>query len=1287
MRTFKPTPCLLCVLSLAVTGLARAITVQAEDDEAAIRQLTARFFAAFAAKNLEGALACWAVDSPEFAAVKDSLQETFRRSDDVRTRDVRFSRWTLWPDAATVRIQFVWEKGKRKGAPPELEEVTWDVRFVKKRGTWFWFGRWDPFSDLAVALARTPDREARARLLAQADADLRTPRLVGVLNRDALRAQDAEQGPLALNFNLAAIEVAQDLRDRKRLAESYELRSELMARQNRPAPARINGHRAATLFHELPDPRSEAVILRRVGRIAQASGNSAGALADFEASRKIWQTLRDLDQEAQTLILIAELHRTTGDPRTALPIYRQVREMARNPPNPVDEALALNNAGICETELGLANDAIRDLEASLSIKRGLVPRDERSIARTLNGLGGAQAARGEFETALKTFEDCRATASKAKYLEVEAGAVNNIGLVHSKQGHFELAIAAFTDSLKLATQAKDLTGIAHALGNLGDARRMQRRFAEAEKELKSAVGIYQGLGDAPGEAATTLSLALVDSQAGRSGAALREFRRVASLAQGLHDAELEWKASMGIAAIYQSTARYRDALDQSKSLLRGVRRVGKAPIELEVLTAIGDLSHHVGDDKQANESYEKALELARKLKDRGHEMECLVGLGVVAWRRGRFAEARARLAGGLKLATDLGARRAEAGILLNLGGIDLEVGRYADAMRQEDRALDIARAIKAQGTEAGVLYNKGLILKAQGDLDGAARWIGEGLKLSRENGDLGYESTGLTNLAQVALERGDFPDAMAKLTKALGMARRLEDRAGEGAVLNTIGIAQDSTGHYADALVNYQKSVAIFDEIGAEVRKSAALSNIALVLALSGRFTRAMDTYEQCLDVERKTGAEHQLTVTLINMGHLNKDLGRPGSAQDRLEEGLKRARDSGDRPSEALALGNLADLEESLNHLATALARYKEALAVYEAISDRVHAARTRTSLGDVERKLGHDAEAMRYYEQAEGASRAMGDTENVFRTEWGVGDLHRARGRLEPATEAYRVSIAALESIRAETRDPLLQVRFLAQYTVPYERLADCLLRRADPIGAFRISEQAKARALVEVLRGGGGSFGSTLTDDERATSRRLVAELTRLPGELLRLESISDADPASIEALRRRLEKARSDYEAFRVRTVENHPDLRARRAEFRSAEPADVHAYLKAHEPGLRVLSFLVGEDETLLFVMGLRDGPDRGLELTAYRIAVTRKWLEDAVLGLWKACAANDATYGTAAGTLYTKLLLRAGQSWKGGEPLALIPDGILHILPFQVLMAANGRHLVEGHPRSATPSR
>src|SRR5271165_2617624 len=144
-------------LAVPILGLTLALpfgaaAARAADEEAAILQLVERFFSAFAKKDLDSAIACWSTDSPQFAAVKESLQTTFRLYDDVQNRNFRFSKWDIRPDRASVRVRFDWEKLEFRNKPPVLQQMIWDVHFVKKGAVWLWSERSDALVELARAL-------------------------------------------------------------------------------------------------------------------------------------------------------------------------------------------------------------------------------------------------------------------------------------------------------------------------------------------------------------------------------------------------------------------------------------------------------------------------------------------------------------------------------------------------------------------------------------------------------------------------------------------------------------------------------------------------------------------------------------------------------------------------------------------------------------------------------------------------------------------------------------------------------------------------------------------------------------------------------------------------------------------------------------------------------------------------------------------------------------------------------------------------------------------------------
>jgi CHAT domain-containing protein len=118
----------------------------------------------------------------------------------------------------------------------------------------------------------------------------------------------------------------------------------------------------------------------------------------------------------------------------------------------------------------------------------------------------------------------------------------------------------------------------------------------------------------------------------------------------------------------------------------------------------------------------------------------------------------------------------------------------------------------------------------------------------------------------------------------------------------------------------------------------------------------------------------------------------------------------------------------------------------------------------------------------------------------------------------------------------------------------------------------------------------------------------------------------------------------------------------------------------------VLSYLFGDESTLLFV--LTRGPDAQslATLNVHRIERTGAELTQNVREFLLRFATKGGRYSGYARELYQWLLAPAEPELTGKTHLVIIPDGVLHALPFQALLDEQDRHLIERYAVSYTPS-
>jgi CHAT domain-containing protein len=235
-----------------------------------------------------------------------------------------------------------------------------------------------------------------------------------------------------------------------------------------------------------------------------------------------------------------------------------------------------------------------------------------------------------------------------------------------------------------------------------------------------------------------------------------------------------------------------------------------------------------------------------------------------------------------------------------------------------------------------------------------------------------------------------------------------------------------------------------------------------------------------------------------------------------------------------------------------------------------------------------------------------------------------------------------------------------------------------------AFAVCEQMRARSLVDVLQGGRVLIHKGMTDVERQEEQRLDERLAELTARVAAARSGPKPDLQAMKTLLQELDTARSASDAFRRRVFLAHPELQTQRAGFAPAALIDLNRTLFARHPDLAILSYVYGERLLLLFVLTRGQDPAGAASLAIHRVEVEGRELEEAVETFRRAC--SQPGFLPDSEQLYDWLLAPAAEVLTGKTHLVIVPDDVLHTLPFQALQGPDGKYLLESCSVSYAPS-
>jgi CHAT domain-containing protein len=286
-----------------------------------------------------------------------------------------------------------------------------------------------------------------------------------------------------------------------------------------------------------------------------------------------------------------------------------------------------------------------------------------------------------------------------------------------------------------------------------------------------------------------------------------------------------------------------------------------------------------------------------------------------------------------------------------------------------------------------------------------------------------------------------------------------------------------------------------------------------------------------------------------------------------------------------------------------------------------------------------------------------------SIYQTSSRIADLHLQAQKPAEAIPYYKKAIDSIESTRSLFESEESRSAFFEDKRGIYAGLIIAYLRTKNAEEAFNYAERARSRAFLDIL----GSRvqlarSGSLLEEERALQARIGALQTRMAGQ--------ESEGEVRGQLRRDLDEAQKAYNNFLARVRKESKE----QASLMSVEPLTLKQTQELLDPGVTVLEYFVTGQAVLLWVVE----KDR---LRYVNIPIAKADLVAKVTAFRETIyqVAEKEKFKAGAQELYRLLIQPALQHVRGKE-LLLIPHDVLHYVPFQALLSAQGSYLVQDYP-------
>jgi CHAT domain-containing protein len=532
------------------------------------------------------------------------------------------------------------------------------------------------------------------------------------------------------------------------------------------------------------------------------------------------------------------------------------------------------------------------------------------------------------------------------------------------------------------------------------------------------------------------------------------------------------------------------------------------------------------------------------------------------------------------------------------------------------------------------------------------------------------------SLANHLQRRGRGDDAEAETDRAAEVA----EAEGDPELQARVGMQRAWNAYRRD---DYATALVLFNKLETDLAPDAPArlradlwGGMGAVAWAIGRHDEAFEHYRRAVEQSRRIEDAYMESGDLYNMALLAARLREAGKmslaeVRELIHAAVATARRGGNHGAEAAARLLLA--QDPLLEIAERIPETEKALELTRQIGDTPRACFALRLLAH--QLATHDAEgnkerAFRLLDEALDLARSVGSLPDVARGYIVRAGMYSSTRPKDEVVADYLAAIDTIEKIRDLQWDELVRARSLWNWAFLYYRLSGGLLEPVDRQPApedanlaFMVVERLRARILLDTMDAAHATDVVTPEGDDRSAHRRVLEQIAAVQRDLLS-PGLSEQEAAAALA---QLERLELDEAELRDRIARSEPSY----ALLRLPEIPTIEEVQGQLAPDQAMVAFHLSTRE-ISDTQPNWNGGSWVFAITRDRVTVVplpdKTILQDRIPVFLGLLARRDQLEIEAAVRLYEDLLEEAlDQLPPGINRLVVIPDGVLHRLPFGAL--------------------
>ena len=688
--------------------------------------------------------------------------------------------------------------------------------------------------------------------------------------------------------------------------------------------------------------------------------------------------------------------------------------------------------------------------------------------------------------------------------------------------------------------------------------------------------------------------------------------------------------------------------------------------------ATGDEFFNSHRYSEAIAHYEKMLEASAKLGIyRNFQMEASVcrKMANCYEMTGKYENALEYVEKAMKLDSLAGYLLGSIEDYRHKGKIYVYMGLYYRGISALEKALELStgmdQSLKNENrlAIADSYLALGQLYEVMGKAEASLKYIDRALTIFRQAGETWGEMEAYLTLASLYSDQGDLITASRLTENSLRLAEKLG--LGTARHYHLLATVSSGSGDYEQALRYQERALQEAKKTGIAAQIIWATVGMGDIYSELGDLKHAAQYYRQAREFRDTTG---------IKAGSLDASIGmRLGDVA-----GASRYFSSeGSVTGNAITSLRMAELMINAEKYDSSIYYMNIAGSAFSSMGNRLGLSNAYLLKGKALNEAGNYSGAITAIDSAMFFSEYP---EIKWRAWFEKGRVYENLNDDENAIEAYFNAIGIIEKIRGNLQVDEFRSIFLENKREVYDRLIRLLLKSRKPDRAFRISEQARARAFYDIMAGRKIDFRGALPGDlvtreqeKRIELQNLYKLLQKSGAEVTgsRTERTSEMSKVMEELIR-----VQSEYEELIRMLKLNNPAY----AEIIVAEPVttqDVQSELKENTA---LLSYWISDNNLLIWLITPSGAEGLEIEISSGRLS---ELIEQAR----KLISSNEVE--AANGILkeiYNLIIYPVEKRLGSFKNIVVVPNGPLHFLPFQALIDKNNSYLVERFNITYSPS-